>query len=65
VTGAAMKIMWLNESLVFRGETVEEKKSLNVLFQVIGNDGLTDDVSHVLELGNAVDILEITGSPDN
>jgi hypothetical protein len=54
--------MWLNESLVFRGENVEEKKSLNVLFQVIGNDGLTDDVSHVTESSDAIDVLKRTVS---
>ena len=50
--------MWLNESLVLRGETVEEKKSLNVLFQVIGNDGLSDDASHVIESSDTVDVLK-------
>lgn len=53
-----MKIMWLNESLVLRGETSEEKKSLNVLFQTIGNSGLTDDVSHLFESSDPIDVVE-------
>jgi hypothetical protein len=59
-----MKIMWLNESLVLRGENAGEKSALNVLFQTIGNDGLSDDVSHVLEFGDAIDALE-RASPDH
>ena len=56
-----MKIMWLNESLVLRGETAEEKKSLNVLFQTIGNEGLADDVSHITEFSDAISIRESAG----
>ena len=56
-----MKIMWLNELLVFRGETVEEKKALNVLYQKVGNEGEAEE-SGVLESGNTVDVLKVTGS---
>jgi hypothetical protein len=60
-----MKIMWLNESLVLRGETPEQKRALNILFQAIGNDGLADDdVSGVLEFGNSVDVLIVPRSSD-
>ena len=30
--------MWLNESLVLRGETKEEKKALNVIYQTIARE---------------------------
>jgi hypothetical protein len=52
-----MKVMWLNESLVLRGENAEEKRALNVVYAAIGNE--TDDVSHVLEFGKAVDVLKV------
>ena len=51
-----MKIMWLNESLVLRGETPVEKRALNVVYAALGNE--SDDASHVLELGNSIDVLE-------
>jgi hypothetical protein len=51
-----MKIMWLNESLVLRGETSSEKNALNTLYQTIGNE--RNEVSGILEFGNSVDVLE-------
>ena len=51
-----MKMLWLNESLVLRGETVNEKMALNVLYQSIGTE--PDEVSGVLESGNTVHVLE-------
>ena len=48
--------MWLNESLVLRGETSSEKNALNTLYQTIGNE--RNEVSGILEFGNSVDVLE-------
>jgi hypothetical protein len=56
-----MKIMWLNESLVLRGETSSEKSALNTLYKAIGNE--QDAASGILESGNSIDILEsVSGS---
>lgn len=58
--GLTMKIMWLNESLVLRGESNEEKRALNVLFQTIGNEGLVaNDVSGIFESGDPVDVPKV------
>jgi hypothetical protein len=51
-----LKIMWLNESLILRGETSSEKSALNTLYQTIGNE--RDEVSGILEFSDAVDVLE-------
>jgi len=48
--------MWLNESLVLRGENTEEKKSLNVVYQAIANE--PDLPSHGFECSDSVDVLE-------
>ena len=53
--------MWLNESLVLRGETSSEKSALNTLYKAIGNE--QDAASGILESGNSIDILEsVSGS---
>jgi len=58
-----MKIMWLNESLVLRGETSEEKRALNIVYGQIGNDPL--ETSGILESGDSVDILEVSSGAHN
>jgi hypothetical protein len=52
-----MKVMWLNESLVLRGETKEEKKALNVVYQSIGNEP-NDEPLNGIESSDPVDVLE-------
>jgi hypothetical protein len=50
-----MKLIWLNESLVFRGESPEEKRALNVVY-----GALRGDVSELEELQvcDAIDSLD-------
>ena len=37
-----MKVFWLNESLVLRGETQDEKKALAILFGALKPNGEDD-----------------------
>jgi hypothetical protein len=52
-----MKVMWLNESLILRGETKEEKKALNVVYQSIGNE-TNDEPLNGTESSDSVNVLE-------
>jgi hypothetical protein len=55
-----MRIMWLNESLVLRGETQDEKRALNVLYQSIGNEIVEplngSEFCDSVDVGKAVDL---------
>lgn len=54
-----MKVMWLNESLLFRAENQREKKALAVL-----HDCLAKGEGECLEVGHSADVVNSPPSGD-